>query len=74
MAATATVIGQNIRDAREARRWTQRVLADKVGVEPQTISNLERGMYPPSWRTLRSLAQALELTEEDLLSVDGAAA
>ena len=74
MTATAAVIGQNIREARTARRWTQSELALKVGVESQTISNLERGLYPPSWKTLRALALALELTEEKLLSENGAEA
>ena len=74
MTATAAVIGSNIREARTARRWTQKELALKVGVESQTISNLERGVYPPSWRTLRQLSQALELSEEELLSENGVAA
>jgi HTH-type transcriptional regulator/antitoxin HipB len=74
VAATSTVIGQNIREARRARAWTQKELALKVGVESQTISNLERGVYQPSWKTLHSLAEALELSLEELLSENGAAA
>lgn len=74
MAATAKVIGRNIRDARGQRRWTQKHLAERVGVESQTISNLERGLYPPSWKTLRALASELGLTEEELLAENGVVA
>jgi transcriptional regulator with XRE-family HTH domain len=68
------VIGQNIRTARVARKWTQRQLAELIGVESQTISNLERGLYGPSWRTLGRLAEALGISEGELFSEDGVAA
>lgn len=45
-----------------------------VGVESQTISNLERGLYKPSWRTLGRLAEVLDLSESELFSEDGVAA
>jgi transcriptional regulator with XRE-family HTH domain len=39
----ARLLGARIREARSARRWTQRELAERVGTTPATISKVERG-------------------------------
>jgi len=47
---------------------TQRELATRAGVHPETISRLERGAVAgsPEAETLRKLANALALTPEQL--------
>lgn len=40
--------GKLIRDAREARKWTQAQLAKRMNTSPSTISNLEREQHPPT--------------------------
>lgn len=37
---------KRLKDAREAKGWNQRDLADRIGVAPATISNLETGRHP----------------------------
>jgi transcriptional regulator with XRE-family HTH domain len=46
----APSIGLRIKRARERRRWTQRQLADAVGVNIKTIDNWEAGRTSPKNR------------------------
>jgi transcriptional regulator with XRE-family HTH domain len=39
----ATLLGAEIRQARLARRWTVRELAERVGISPATLQKVERG-------------------------------
>jgi transcriptional regulator with XRE-family HTH domain len=41
--AAGQLLGAHIREARTARRWTQRELAERVGTTPVTIGKVERG-------------------------------
>lgn len=54
------IVGTRIREAREAKRWFQKDLAARVHVEPQTISNWERGFTTPDFDKLELLARELE--------------
>lgn len=40
--------GALIRAARERKNWTQRQLAERCGVAPNTVYRWERGMLPPN--------------------------
>lgn len=53
--ATDPHIGTSIKRARERKRWTQRQLADALGVDRKTIDNWENGRTSP-----RSSIGALE--------------
>jgi transcriptional regulator with XRE-family HTH domain len=54
------VVGEQIRKAREAKHWKQKELAVRVHVEPQTISNWERGVRVPDWEKIEILARELD--------------
>lgn len=54
------VVGEQIKRAREAKRWKQKELAVRVHVEPQTISNWERGVRVPDWEKIEILARELD--------------
>lgn len=49
--AADTRIGTAIKRARERRRWTQRQLADALGVDIKTVDNWENGRTRPRNRT-----------------------
>jgi transcriptional regulator with XRE-family HTH domain len=55
--------GGRIRDLREAHAWTQRQLADRLGVDPKTVHNWEAGkdINPTN---LRELADLMDVTPE----------
>ena len=61
-------LGDRLKKLRKARGWTQKELADKVGLTPTYISKLERGqVLQPQEKTIRKLAETLEADEEDLM-------
>jgi transcriptional regulator with XRE-family HTH domain len=60
-------LGGRIKKARQQRGWYQRELASAVHVQPQTISNWERGVSAPGLAYLALLARALEVPISALL-------
>lgn len=50
-----------LRDIRLGRALSQRDLAKKAGVAPKTIVDLELGRNEPRLRTMRLIAQALDV-------------
>lgn len=68
------VVGEQIRKAREAKHWKQKELAVRVHVEPQTISNWERGVRVPDWEKIEILARELDQPLTYFVSEESAAA
>ena len=60
-------IGTNLCALRKRTGWTQGELAEKVGVDTETISRFERGATMPSLVTLQMLAVALDTTMAELI-------
>jgi transcriptional regulator with XRE-family HTH domain len=67
-AKLAKRIGKNIAERRKALHWTQYQLAERIGVDAETISRFERGVNLPSLLTLLGLAEALRISAGELLS------
>lgn len=63
-------IGTLIRKLRRDGKWTQRQLADQLGVSDKAVSKWERGMGFPDPSFLSVLAEALEIEPGILLSGD----
>jgi transcriptional regulator with XRE-family HTH domain len=55
-----------VRRLRLARAWNQTELAYHAGLAPSVISQIENGKRDPTARTLRKLAEALEVEVGDL--------
>lgn len=60
-------IGMRVRRFRKARGLTQQTLAEMSNQEPSNISHIERGATKLSLPTIVSIANALEVTVDDLL-------
>jgi transcriptional regulator with XRE-family HTH domain len=52
--------GVRLREIRQSEGFTQRQLAEKIGLSVEAVSNLERGVHAPSFDTLEDLSKALE--------------
>ena len=50
---------QTLRQARTARLLTIRALAERAGVSPHTVHQVERGARPPRFGTVKRLSEAL---------------
>lgn len=58
--------GDQIRAEREARKWTQQQLAEKLGVGQRTVGNWERGETVPQNR-MGALHQLFGIKGQDAL-------
>lgn len=54
-------LGEHVRQARRAARWTQQELAAEVGIHPCRLSRYERGSDVIPARLLVEMADALDL-------------
>ena len=59
-------LGLNVRRRREARELTQEKLAEKAGLDPTYISDIERGLRNPGIKNVAKLAKALGLSTSEL--------
>ncbi|MEW6726775.1 transcriptional repressor LexA [Desulforudis sp. 1088] len=64
-------VGANIRQARERSGISQRRLAARTGLSPQFISDIERGRTPPSIKTLKLIAEVLNVPPAALMEETG---
>ena len=64
-------IGDRLRDLRKRALLTQKELADKSGVGVTTIIRIERNQVEPHGRTIRKLAETLEVAPEELVKTEG---
>jgi transcriptional regulator with XRE-family HTH domain len=58
---TVVYIGEKLKEARTKRLLTQEELAEKAGVSAATVVNIERNNQEPHFRTIRKLANALDV-------------
>lgn len=62
------VLGQIIREKREAKKLTQIELAEKAGVDRNYIGMVERGERNPSYLSLQKIAKGLGLTVNEMIN------
>jgi transcriptional regulator with XRE-family HTH domain len=63
-------VGERLRAHRRAKGLSLRVLADRLGVSPSLISQIERGRARPSVSTLFAIASELDASLDELLFND----
>ncbi|MGF1470292.1 MAG: helix-turn-helix domain-containing protein [Rubrobacteraceae bacterium] len=60
-------VGDRLREIRTKRLLTQEELAERAGVSPSTVVNIERDNREPHFRTIRKLAKALDVEPAEFL-------
>ena len=65
----AEALSNRLREAREAKGWTQAQLAEAIGVSRKTVNTVENGVFVPSTLIALKLAAALGEPVEALFSV-----
>jgi transcriptional regulator with XRE-family HTH domain/quercetin dioxygenase-like cupin family protein len=63
-------MGERLREARQARHLSLRTLAERLGVSPSLISQIETGRANPSVSTLYAIAAELDVSLDELLFND----
>jgi putative transcriptional regulator len=67
----ATRLAQNqVRSSRVSKRWSQRELAERVGVAMGTINAIERGSWKPSLALAYAISEVLGESIMDLFPLD----
>ncbi len=61
-------LGQRIRTLRKDKGWTQRQLEEKAGIENRNLTRYESDKVRPRLSSLKMLAQALEVSVDELTS------
>ena len=72
MPAEARPPGECIKEELEARGWNQRGLAEVMGIEPSTLSNLIRGKRPLTPKLAKALGQAFDTSAQYWLNLESA--
>lgn len=62
------LLGKRIQELRKKNNITQESLAESVGIEPVSISNIENGKYYPTAENLEKIIAVLQTTPEKLFS------
>lgn len=60
-------LGDSLRNAREAKNYTQKEVAKKAGINNKTISNYENDVSSPDPNTLKTFADIYETSVDYLL-------
>ena len=60
-------LGMRIRYLRMQKKWSQEDLALAADINKNYLSDLERGMRNPTLKVMEKIANALEITIEELL-------
>ena len=65
-------LGRRVRQAREDAGLTQERFAELIGISPQNVSCVERGLAGVSLTVLRRMCEILRVSSDFLLMGDGA--
>lgn len=64
------VIGENIRKIRKRNKLTQDIFAEKIGIEPSNLSNIENGKSFPSALTIIQIQKQFNISTEEIFDAD----
>lgn len=60
-------LGKRLKYEREKRNWSQKFVAEKIGITNTVLSNYERDYRDPDTETLRKLAELYDVSIDYLL-------
>ena len=65
-----SILGKKILEIREKKGVSQQQLATKAGLSKALITHIETGKRYPSDKPLQKIIEALEISEEEILTED----
>ena len=63
------LIGMKIKALRNSKSFTQEQLAEKVGITPQYLGNIERGKENPTLNTFINLSNAIDVSLNEIFNL-----
>ena len=64
------LLGKRIQDLRNLKKIKQEQLAEIIGMETASLSNIERGKYFPSAENLNKIMVALNISPSELFQIE----
>ena len=71
MVEAKPTIGRVIFQLRKERGWTQKELAEQLEMHPNHVSRMEKNKMQPRRSTLERIADAFEISVDDVLALAG---
>jgi transcriptional regulator with XRE-family HTH domain len=62
------LLGKRIQELRKAKNFTQEYMAELMGIETASLSNIERGKYYPTAENLNKILIILDVEPDELFS------
>ena len=59
------LIGKKIKEIRKRSQLTQELFAEKIGIEPSSLSNIENGKSFPSMQTVLNITKKFKISYND---------
>lgn len=60
------LLGKRIKEIRKSKKLTQEKLAEYIGIETSSVSNIENGRYFPTAENLDKIIQVLQIAPTEL--------
>ena len=64
------IFGKQLKELRTEKGYTQRTLAEKLGISPSAVGMYEQGRREPDNEMLSKLCYILETTTDNLLGIE----
>ena len=64
------LIGKRIKEIRKSKKLTQEQLAEYIGIETSSVSNIENGRYFPTAENLDKILQVLGVSPSELFMTE----
>ncbi len=62
------LLGSRIQEIRKSKKFSQEYLAENIGIETASMSNIERGKYYPTAENLNKILTVLETGPDELFN------
>ena len=63
-------LGSKIKEIRKTKKYTQEFVAEKMGIETKSLSNIERGIFYPTAENLEKISKILEVQPCELFDFE----
>ena len=64
------LLGKKIKEIRKNKNFTQEKMAELIGIEPASLSNIENGKYYPTAENLEKIIKILDVTPSELYNFE----
>lgn len=64
------LLGKKIQEIRKSKKLTQEYVAEKIGIETTSLSNIENGRYYPTSENLEKITNILSVKPSELFNFE----